>query len=360
MIFLFPSMVALAAMALSSILQKVRHGWGRYVVLGIIVAGLAHPLRHIIRNHPNTYIYFNEWSGGINNTYGRYETDFYTNSLRPASDYFIDEILPGIEPDSGTIRIVSNFNVGYYFRDHREVVTTFYSRYHDREREDWDYAILYCNYIHPFMLNNGFWPPKNTIREIRVDDVVVAAIVERKNRDAFLGNTLMEQAGMEQNADKMSMAIEYLESAIAYDSANIAASLDLGNAYISFLRFDDARKAMDRVMRVYPSYDKALNIKGYSYMVEAEVSGDLSLIDQGIRLINQAVKTNYKFYSGYFNLGLAYGMKDDMNNAEYYFKLAIRYNSKFKQAYDKLAEVYDIQGLADQANRVRELASRLP
>ena len=79
------------------------------IVAVLVAAGLFHPLRHIIRNHPNTYIYFNEWSGGINNTYGRFETDYYANSLKPASDYFLENILPGMEssPDQ-TPRVVSN------------------------------------------------------------------------------------------------------------------------------------------------------------------------------------------------------------------------------------------------------------
>jgi Tfp pilus assembly protein PilF len=361
MMFIYPSMLALAAMALSSLFRRTGKHWTRFVVLAVLAAGLFHPLRHVIRNHPNTYIYYNEWSGGINRTFGRYETDYYANSLKPASDYFIGSILPGLETSpEKPVRVVSNFPISYYFRDCMDQVQPFYSRYYDRGRTDWDYAILYCNYVHPFQLNNGLWPPKNTIHEIKVDDVVVAAIVERKNWDDHRGSKLLAEGMAEQNAAKLEQALESLEKAVEYDPNNESAYLELGNAYSAFLRFEDVRNAMDRLLGLYPEYDKALNTKGYSYLVEAEYKQDITLVDEAIRIINQAIQSNYKFYSGYYNLGLCYGLKDDRNNAEYNFKQAIRFNGKFKAAYEKLAELYDFYGETELANMVREQSRRLP
>ncbi len=208
MLFVYPSMVALSAMALSSLLEKVNNKSLRYALLALAALALFHPTRHIIRNHPNTYIYFNELSGGVNKTAGTFETDYYTNSLRPASDHFIGAILPQLEgTKENPIRVVSNFNINYYFREHRDQVQTLYSRYYDRGKYDWDYAILYCNYLHPSQLRNGLWPPKNTIHEVKVDTVVVAAIVERKNRDDFLGSQMLAQAMAEQNQDKLNQAL---------------------------------------------------------------------------------------------------------------------------------------------------------
>lgn len=116
---------------------------------------------------------------------------------------------------------------------------------------------------------------------------------------------------------------------------------------------------MDRLLEFYPDYDKALNLKGYSYMVEAEVNQQWDLLDQAIKQINLAIQSNYKFYSGYYNLGLAYGMKNDKDNAVYNFKQAIRYNGRFKAAYEKLAEVYEYFGDTEMANTVRAQLNRL-
>jgi tetratricopeptide (TPR) repeat protein len=360
MMFVYPSMLALAAIALASFLRPGRPKWITYLALAALLTGLIHPLRHIIKNHPNTYIYFNEWSGGIKHTYGKFETDYYANSLRPATDYFIEEILPKLDVEKNEkVKVVSNSDIGYYFRNHREQVAPSYSRYYDRGKYDWDYAILYCNYLHPHQLNQGLWPPKNTIKEIRVDEVVVAAIVERKDKNDYRGSVLLKEGLTEQNSEKIVNAIDLLEKAIAYDDHNEIAFLELGNGYSALLRFEESRALMDRLLEYYPDYDKALNTKGYSYIIESNVKQDLAYLDEAISYINMAIKSNYKFYSGYYNLGLCYGMKNDADNAIYNFKQAIRYNGKFFAAYEKLAEVYDYAGNVDQANVVRAQLNRV-
>jgi tetratricopeptide (TPR) repeat protein len=334
--------------------------WLTYLLIAVMAMGLFHPLKHIIRNHPNEYIYFNEWSGGVNSTYGTFETDYYANSLRPAADYFLEEILPGIKTDPvNPVKIVSNSGIGYYFRNHTDQVKATYSRYYDRGKYDWDYAILYCNYVHPYQLNNGLWPPKNTIKEIKVDDVVVAAIIERKNKADFQGSTLLGEGIREQNGGKITEAIVFLEEAIGYDPNNEIAYLELGNAYNSFFRFVEARAAMDHLLELYPDYDKAHNLKGYSYILESEVTDNYLLLEDAIAHINMAINSNYKFYSGYYNLGIAYGLKNDMDNAIYNLKQAIRYNGRFAAAYQKLAEIYDYTGNKDQANLVRTQLKRI-
>lgn len=361
MLFIYPSMVALAAMAISSLTGRIKKPGIRYAVLGLLVLGMLHPIKHIIRNHPNTYIYFNELSGGINKTAGSYETDYYTNSLKPASDHFIEKILPQLEgSEENPIKVVSNFSIDYYFREHRDRVKTSYSRYYDRGKYDWDYAILYCNYLHPSQLRNGMWPPKNTIHEVKVDSVVVAAIVERKNREDFKGSVLLAEAMREQDQAKLNRSLFHLQAAVEYDPNNEIAMLELGNAYSAFLRFTDARATMDKLLEVYPGYDKAYNIKGYSYLIEAEYTRNAAMLDEAIKVINQAINSNFKFYSGYYNLGLCYAQKDDRDNAEYNLKQAIRYNARFKQAYDKLAELYEYYGDDDLARQVRARANSLP
>jgi len=223
---------------------------------------------------------------------GKMETDYYSNSLGPATDYFIDSILPGLKASKeNPVRVVSNFTINYYFRNYPDQVQPFYARYYDLGKYDWDYAILYCNYIHPYQLNNGFWPPMNTIHEIKVDDVVVAAIVERKNKDDYLGSALLSEGMNEQDGDKLEQAMIYLERAVEYNPNNEVARLELGNVYSAFLMFDDARNTMDQLLKIYPDYDKALNLKGYSYLIQAEYTQDFSYINDAIRNINPACFT---------------------------------------------------------------------
>ncbi len=354
MMFIYPSLLALAAAGITCLIRRVGHTWLRRGLVILLVAGMMHPLRHIAVNHPHTYVYFNELLGGVKNAYGRFETDYYANSLGPASGQFIGEILPAADTIPGDpVTVVSNSDISYYFRNQQDRVSTFYSRYYDRGKNDWDYAILYCNYIHPYQLNNGYWPPKNTIRELKVDDVVVAAIVKRENRDDYLGASLLQEGIREEDPGKLQRAVNHLEQAVEYDPENVAALMELGNAYTAFLRFGEARSTLDRLLEFYPEYDKALNLKGYTYLIESEVSGDPQLIDEAIRLINKAISSNMKFYSGYYNLGLCYTLKNDTDNAIHNYRQAIRYNGRFIPAYEKLAELYEFTGDMEMARTVR-------
>jgi tetratricopeptide (TPR) repeat protein len=358
MMFIYPSMVALSAMALGSLIGRLRKNWARYAAGAMVAAGLIHPLKHIIRNHPDTYIYFNELSGGINRVAGTFETDYYACSFGPATSYFIESILPGLQVSKEQpVQVISNFSINYYFRKHPEV-QCLYSRYYDLGKRDWDYAILYSTFVDPYQLNHGLWPPKNTIYEQKVDDVVVTAIVERKNREDYFGSVLLDQGMEELNGAKLEQARVYLEHAVEYDPYNVEALLDLSNVYIAFLEFDLGRQTLGRLLEFYPDYDYALNTIGYSYLVEAEYLEDYTLLDQAVWWMNKALQSNYKFYSAYYNLGLCYGLKDDRDHAIYYFEQAIKYNYRFIQAYDKLAEIYDIYGEPELAEMVREQSMR--
>ena len=94
-------------------------------------------------------------------------------------------------------------------------------------------------------------------------------------------------------------------------------------------------------------------------VIEEKVSKDYAHLDEAIMYINMAISSNYKFYSGYYNLGICYGLKNDMDNAIYNFKQAIRYNGRFVAAYQKLAEIYDYNGNKEQADRVRAQLKRI-
>ena len=94
--------------------------------------------------------------------------------------------------------------------------------------------------------------------------------------------------------------------------------------------------------------------------MEAQVKQDPILLDQAISVFNQAIQSNHKFYTGYFNLGLCYGLKDDKSNAIYNLKQALRFNGRYRQAYEKLAQVYEHYGDVELAAQVRAQLSRLP
>ena len=333
----------------------------RPVFTGLILIAMLHPILHIFRNYPLQYIYFNEISGGVNKAYKKYETDYYLNSLKPATAWVTDSILQSGKNDS-KLRIISNAPheiMNYYFRDQRDKVDIPYTRYYDRGMYDWDYAVFFCNYIDPFQLKKNIWPPKNTIHEVKVDDVTVCAVVERKNKDDYRGVRLMNEGMQEQSPQKVAEGINLLEAAVRYDPYNEAAYLNLAQGYILIRRFDMARNHLNTLLSIYPDYDKALNMMGYAFLSEGDLKRSKPLLDRAAALFSQTIRVNYKFTPAYHNLGLTYFLKGDDETAMKYFNQALEVNGNYKQSYLMIATILEKRGDTERAAKIRQYAGSL-
>jgi hypothetical protein len=85
LLFIYPVLVVLPAVGCEAIVRWVarrpRVRWGAVVVLGL---GLADPLRFHWVNHPNQTTYFNSLVGGLPGAFGRFDVDYWGNSIRQA------------------------------------------------------------------------------------------------------------------------------------------------------------------------------------------------------------------------------------------------------------------------------------
>ncbi len=360
LLFVYPAFVALAAIGLNWIRNSFNKTSFRIAFTILILLGLVKPAIHIINNYPLHYIYFNQLTGGVNKAYKKYETDYYLHSLKPGTEYIIENLKPA--DSTKKLNIISNASahiMRYYYRDNLDWINYPYTRYYDRGSYDWDYAIFFCNYIDPFHLKKGIWPPKNTIHEIKVDDVTVCAIVERKNKDDYEGIKYFQEGFRERNSAKVEYGLEKLESAVKYDPHNEIAFLSLGRGYTAIQEYEKARTYLNLLLEIYPNYDKAIDALGYSYLSEAESLKNPAYIDRAIALFKKAVGINYKYASGYHNLGMAYMMKGDDNMAMNYFQEAIRLNGRFKQSYYGVANILERRGDHENARRYIEYANSL-
>jgi tetratricopeptide (TPR) repeat protein len=247
----------------------------------------------------------------------------------------------------------------YYYRNQLDLIKFPYTRYYDRGSKDWDYAIFYCNYIDPYQLRRNIWPPKNTIHEIKVDDVTVCAIVKRENRDDYIGIQKLNASLASQNIQEVYNALEMLEGAVKYDPNNEIALLTLGRGYVAIQDYDNARKAMNRLLEIYPDYDKALNIVAFSYISEGEARSNPVLIDRAINILNKVITINYKFVDGYYNLGLAYFLKGDDNQALNYLNMAVEINGRHKRSYYLIANILEKNGDHQRAKEVLQYVESL-
>ncbi len=212
-IFVMPSMAILASLFCNYIYENFATS-KNYKIISIVILSifLTLPLKHMISNHPNQYIYFNELFGGVEKAFGYYELDYYQNSGKVGTDWIKEHILKN---QKGKVKILSNLGTidKYFFDADTALVYTSYGRWRERDHLDWDYYVAYSRFIEPENLQNHAWPPKNIVHEVKVDNTPVLIIIERKNK----GDIEAFQA-LEKNDFATALA-KYQEN-LKYDDSN--------------------------------------------------------------------------------------------------------------------------------------------
>ncbi len=359
LLFVYPAMVTLAAGGIiwlrnvfpGKILQTA------FVVL--IIVSMAGPVFHIARNYPLQYIYYNQLAGGVDKAYKKYETDYYLESLKPGTEWIKKNILPGRKKKTIIISNAPGATMRYYFRKYADTVSLPYTRYYDRGTYNWDYAVFFMNYIDPWQIRHGLWPPRNTVHEVTVDGVPVCAIVKRENRDDYYGIARLQDGIKARNTAQILGAVEQIEKAIAYDPHNEIAYLTAAQGYIVTTNYDRARQLLQKLLTFYPDYDKALNMMGYSYLSEGSLTSNPVLTDRAIAVFNKVLVVNPNNAQANNNLGLAYMLKGDNNRAIKFFQEAIRLNPRIRDAYYSIATILEQKGDFEKAAQIRKYAASI-
>lgn len=79
---IYPLFMLIAVSGVECTFRSIQDRYANSVIFSIMVLLSFMPLRHIITNHPHSILYFNEISGGIHNTYTKYELDSNKISLQ--------------------------------------------------------------------------------------------------------------------------------------------------------------------------------------------------------------------------------------------------------------------------------------
>jgi tetratricopeptide (TPR) repeat protein len=323
----------------------MNHKFRPYLLIAIILL-LIQPIYHTFKNHPYQYIYFNQLAGGVNGAYGNYEMDYYYHSLKESSEWLIENKLNQLE-ESEKLTVATNHHqiVNYYFRDHRDKVSVRYVRYYDRGNFNWDYAVIANSYINPYQQEHGYWPPANTIHEIKVNKAVVGAVIERKDKNDHLGYRAMKKKNYKE-------AEEHLKIALQADQNNEVARLNLAKIYIEQGRLDEANGIVNGTLKIYRNYDKALNLLGIIYMKKREFNNALGVF-------NRITQVNPKFVNAYHNIGVVFLNQQKNQQALDYFQQAIKTNPKYKPSYLAIAHILRQAGKEEEAQRYMQAANKL-
>ena len=170
-LFIYPTLVVLAALFWNWLIQILK-GNLKWLPVTAFAVLLFLPLKFIAKNHPNEYLYFNEYFGGIQNAYSNYETDFWMNSAKPTFKWLVENEKLHDRKDSFAIRTNCVDPISYYaaefnnsgkpvhydlkngdvqhnteLKQNKTMFVGFVSFKNRNYMNDWEYGIFYTRFI---------------------------------------------------------------------------------------------------------------------------------------------------------------------------------------------------------------------
>jgi hypothetical protein len=235
-IFAYPPMVVAAGLGFNALAECLKNKYLKMAAIALPFLLLIMPLTHIIKNHPYQYVYFNKLSGGIENTYGNYELDYYYHSTRKATEWVIANAQKtGLETSDKII--VSSWHpnsVEYFLRKDTAKFQNGFSRWYQRSNNDWDYAIFVITGMSPDHIKSKHFPPKNTVHTINVDKKPICFILKREDKFDWKGYQYKSE-------NQIDSAIYYFNKALEVDAYDEVVMINLIETYFQIGNLDTVK-----------------------------------------------------------------------------------------------------------------------
>ncbi len=303
------------------------------VCITVVLLLSTHAIKHIIKNHPHEYVYFNELSGGIENAYGNYEMDYYYHSIRAASEWVIENA----ERKENEKLIVASWHpssVNYFFREDTADFRVIFNRWYERGNTDWDYAIYTISGMMPEEIKNEKFPPVNAVHTIKVDDTPIAFILKRETKDDLLASQM-------KNAKQYPAAITSARKALTVDPTNVSIYMNLIESYYYTRQLDSAKYYLDIMQDYVPKYEPINYFLAHYYLSKNQK-------ENAINTAHQILNDNFKFASAYHLLFQIYAQSNDLKSAEKVMLRMLDAEQLDSQGFNQLVSVYKAQGMDDR------------
>lgn len=311
------------------------------VSMAVILLLLWNPIRHIIKNHPYEYVYFNELEGGMKNAFANYEMDYYYHSTREASEWVIANAKKSGLETGKKIKVATwhTASVSYFFRKDTSNFDVTFARYYERNNSDWDYAIFTVTGIAPSYLKSKAFPPKNTVKTIDVDGVPVAFILKRTDKSDYYAFQL-------KNANKLDSAVILYRKALKTDPYNDCAYVNLSEIYLRMQKPDSAIYFANKNLAFQPTTENANYLKAYAYLMKNNT-------DEALRLLHKIHKDNFKYLNAYQLAIQIYTQQNDFVSADKEFMKLIDTDQMNNQFVKLWIQYNAIQGINEQAAYIK-------
>lgn len=178
-LMIYPFVVMFAAAGYEGILRKIDDKYTNFVIVSLVLLLCLMPIRHLFFHYKTLEVYYNELSGGISSSYGKYGIDEGENANRAACYWVIDNALA--QQDTGRIKIFTDGNRGcdYYFRKHSDCFSLMHKSLQQSDTLQWDYFISFANAVPAQQLLSGSWEKREAVHKIYVENKPIAIILKR-------------------------------------------------------------------------------------------------------------------------------------------------------------------------------------
>ncbi len=321
-LFVYPPLAIISGYGLTLLFNWLQ-GLQKKIYLILFTAFLltlmVHPVIYMAKNHPFHYQYYNQLVGGYKNAFGKFEADYYFNTIHPAAQWLNNQI---IENGKDSVKVISNFETKWHFRNNPLIASVKTSSFYNRNMYDWDYAVFSATYLNPITLTTRLWPPPGTIHTIKIDNKPVAVVIKRTSYDDFKGNKALKKG-------ELLNAINLLSKSVNKDPFIEGAWLDYGRALYKIGNFSQAIEKLDSSLSVYPYFEPALLYKARCYNAIGETS-------ESIHTIDFLLKHNPKYLPAYLCKSEILISDNKPNEAIYVLQQALIIQPSFSQAREKL------------------------
>jgi len=354
-LFVIPALTVVGVMGWKLLEERLAPKGRLALAAPLAMGGLTFlPALFTLQNHPLQYVYFNELTGGVKGAYGQYEMDYYLASLKQSSEWLLENEIRRNPTKRYTILTYGMDQVRYYFRKDTNVHVG-YTRYDDRSKASWDYAIFFNAYMDQERLLNGYYPPAGTVYSPMVAGKPMGVVIKRLSTEDVEGAQALKTAqnlqrqlqGLADTGDIRARiqtmpygyqtAIGHFNRYLKVDSGSCEVYQMLSEAYEGVGNVDSALWAARKSASITPDYTPALSRAGVLLMNQGK-------LDEAYALFNKVNTIRPKDGASYFYLAQVLAQQNQLDAALQKINQGITLNQTSPEFYNLGAMIYQALG----------------
>lgn len=253
-LFLFPSIAIIAAMAFVWISSLLKSKALKYAWAGVLVIGMALPVKAMFDLHPYEYVYFNHAYGGLEKAFGNFETDYYFTSAKEAVYTLAEKEDFYNLTDSVYIRSNMVKEVREYAQRISPYIVVDYSKFETRHESPYDFAIYNSRFLDKIYLDAGTWPPINTMYfAVEREGVPLSIVLKNVSEDDYLGFQALE------DEDQM-LALQHFQKYLSIDPDHEGVLYAAGIGAMIIQQYELSASYLKASVDLYPNDATIINL----------------------------------------------------------------------------------------------------